>query len=160
MHCELLFRPSVVHTIWYSLIQDFLETEFKSSHLLQTLSTMLVICDVTLYNLGPQCTNDLMNAPCCFSASTPEGLHDDKLLLVERRHSVILRDSFRLTQMNLKPKNSAQNEGSLYSVVMIYAWVENLEHDRKQRIVRIHPNYLITFFKLFSEPAWTDSALL
>jgi len=76
---------------------------------------MLVICDVTLYKLVPQCTNGFMNAPCCFSASTPEGLHDDKLLLVERRHSVVLRDSFCLTQMNLKPKNSAQNKESLYS---------------------------------------------
>jgi len=66
---------------------------------------MLVFCDVTLYNFGSQCTNDLMNAPCCFSTSTPEGLHDDKLLLVERRHAVVLRDSFCLTQMNLKPKN-------------------------------------------------------
>jgi len=118
-----------------------------------TLSTMSVICDFILYNLGPQCTNDLMNAPCCFSASTPEGLHDDKLLLVERRHSVVLRESFCLTQMNLKTKNSAQNEESLYSAVLIYVWFENLEHACKQRFVRIHPNYPIKFFKLFSETA-------
>jgi hypothetical protein len=130
-------------------MQDLLETKFKSSHLLQMLSTMLVICDVTLYNLGPQCTNDLTNAPCCFSASTPEGLHDDKLLLVERRHSVVLRDSLCLTQMNLKPKNSAQNEESFYRAVVIYAWIENLEHERKQRIVRIHPNYPIKFLSSF-----------